>query len=204
MTGKKTDRPVSSRIWQAGVVMLGHKKSMNALQIPTVLRKAVGPASPLRRFAEMDEDAECNRKMFMRAMQLEERGLYKQKRRQTSLRKGDSQIQLPQSEVFAEQVSALSIQDDDSTIPTPFYDLMTQHWESRETSGPETLRISMTGTISMSTTGRNSTENTPTIPTASTKPPRGSSYYRSMPRTSWIGLCTAGWRRGTSGTLRSL
>lgn len=183
--------------------MLGHKKSMNALQIPTVLRKAVGPASPLRRFAEMDEDAECNRKMFMRAMQLEERGLYKQKRRQTSLRKGDSQIQLPQSEVFAEQVSALSIQDDDSTIPTPFYDLMTQHWESRETSGPETLRISMTGTISMSTTGRNSTENTPTIPTASTNP-REARATAAMSRTSWIGLCTAGWRRGTSGTLRSL
>lgn len=79
----------------------------------------------------LDEDVVHNRKIFMRVLQLEERELYKLERRRSSLNKRDSESHLHQCEGVAEQVAALSIQDDNTTIPTPLYDSMTQRWEKQ-------------------------------------------------------------------------
>lgn len=74
---------------------------------------------------EVEEDVEENRKMFMRALQQEERGLYKERRHASPNGNAHSQHQC-----VAEQVAGLSIQDDD-TIPTPLYDRMTKRWEKQ-------------------------------------------------------------------------
>lgn len=74
--------------------------------------------------------------IFMRVLQLEERELYKQKRGQASERNTDSSDTRPhlhqREEDLVAQVSGLNIQDDETTIPTPFYDRMTQRWEKEE------------------------------------------------------------------------
>lgn len=74
---------------------------------------------------EVEEDVEENRKVFMRALQREERELYKERRRESL--KGDAQCQ---HQCVTEQVAGLSIQDED-TIPTPLYDRMTKRWEEQ-------------------------------------------------------------------------
>lgn len=76
---------------------------------------------------EVEEDVENNRMMFMRALQQEERELYKE-RRQASLN-GDPQSH-HQCNGVAEQLSGLSIQNEE-TIPTPLYDRMTKRWEEQ-------------------------------------------------------------------------
>lgn len=82
---------------------------------------------------EFEKDIERNRKIFMRALQLEERELYKQDhgRASQSMRDGGSHSHLNQCEGVVEQVSALNIQDEKTAIPTPFHDHMTQRWEKQ-------------------------------------------------------------------------
>lgn len=82
---------------------------------------------------EFDEDIKCNHKIFMRALQLEERELYKQNREEAPLRNraSDTHSQLRQCSGLVAQVSVLNIQDGETTIPTPLYDRMTQRWEKQ-------------------------------------------------------------------------
>lgn len=81
----------------------------------------------------VEEDREPPLEIFMRALQLEERELYKQNRGQASLGSRDSnpRSHLHQCESLVAQVSSLNIQDEETNIPTPFYDRMTQRWEKQ-------------------------------------------------------------------------
>lgn len=76
---------------------------------------------------ELAKDVENNRLMFMRVLQQEEREFYKE-RRNSSL---NGNLQSHQhSDGVAEEVSRLSIRDEDS-MPTPLYDRMTKRWEEQ-------------------------------------------------------------------------
>lgn len=76
----------------------------------------------------LEEDVERNRQLFMRALQLEERELYED-RRQMPRENGSTKSQ-HQCEGLAEQLSGLSTTDKDAT-PTPLYDRMTKRWEEQ-------------------------------------------------------------------------
>ncbi|KKY29371.1 putative phosphotransferase family protein [Diaporthe ampelina] len=76
---------------------------------------------------EVEKDIENNRKMFMRALQQEERKIYSERRK--SPLTGDPPSH-HQGDGVTEQLSGLSIQDEE-TIPTPLYDSMRKRWEEQ-------------------------------------------------------------------------
>lgn len=76
---------------------------------------------------ELPKDIENNRMIFMRALQQEERILYKE-RRKASLT-GESQSH-HQDDGVTEHLSGLSIQDEEN-IPTPLHDSMRKRWEEQ-------------------------------------------------------------------------
>lgn len=77
---------------------------------------------------ELARDIENNRLMFMRALQQQEREFYKEQRK--SSLNGNPQSHHHHGDGGAEEISRLSIQDEDS-IPTPLYDRMTKRWEKQ-------------------------------------------------------------------------
>lgn len=78
----------------------------------------------------LEEDVECNRQLFMRALQLEEQELYEGRRHTSTATQNVNSQSQRQCEGLSEQLSGLSIPDEDAT-PTPLYDRMTKRWEEQ-------------------------------------------------------------------------
>lgn len=78
----------------------------------------------------LEEDVECNRKLFMRALQLEEQELYEGRRHASRASQNGTSRSPRQHEGLSEKLSGLSIPDKDST-PTPLYYRMTKRWEEQ-------------------------------------------------------------------------
>lgn len=79
---------------------------------------------------DLEEDVERNRRLFMRALQLEERELYEDRKRASRESPGGSTQPHHQDEGLTEQLSGLSITDEDGT-PTPLHDRMRKRWEDQ-------------------------------------------------------------------------